>query len=161
MDNFLRKLVLLGLIILLGPVSYFPNVLLGGYLLGGSQRALDLLLRPLPVWLVYVSIILFPVTQGLAELPTYFAYVMSKFEAQGMRRWLAVSIPSLMLGFQHVGVPFLFNSRYLIWRGLMFIPFAFLAGIALNWRPRLMPYLVIIHVLMDMAFAVMLLNVAY
>jgi hypothetical protein len=154
-------LAILGLMIILGPVSYFPNVLLGGYLFGDPQRTLDLLIRPLPLWAVYASILLFPVTQGLAELPTYFAYVMPEFEAQGMPGWLALSIPSLMLGFQHIGVPFLFNAPYLLWRGLMFIPFAFLAGIVLRWRPRLFPYLAAIHVMMDMAFAAMLLNVAY
>ena len=43
----------------------------------------------------------------------------------------------------------------------MFVPFAFLVGIALMLRPRLMPYMVVVHVLMDMAFAIMFLNVAY
>ena len=154
-------LALLGLLIILGPVSYFPNVWLGGFLFGDPQRSLDLLVRPLPLWAAYAGLVLFPVTQGLAELSTYFAYVMPKFETQGMRRWLAVTIPSLLLGFQHIGVPFLFNSSYLIWRGLMFIPFAFLVGIVLRWRPRMLPYLAAIHVLMDMAFAAMYLGVAY
>jgi len=151
-------LVLLGVMIILGPVSYFPNVLLGGYLFGDPQRTLDLLVRPLPLWAAYASLILFPFTQGLAELPTYFAYVMPEFESQGMPGWLAVTVPSLVLGLQHIGVPFLFNAPYLLWRGLMFIPFAFLVGIVLRWRPRLLPYLAAIHVLMDMSFAAMLLK---
>jgi hypothetical protein len=86
---------------------------------------------------------------------------MPKLEAQGTTRWLAVSLASLMLAFQHIAIPFLFNSRYIVWRGLMFIPFAFLAGIVMRWRPRMLPYLAIIHVLMDMFFATMFLNVAY
>ncbi len=45
--------------------------------------------------------------------------------------------------------------------GLMFIPFAFPAGILMRWRSRLLPYLAIIHALMDMTFAAMLLGVAY
>lgn len=161
--EFLKNdlLALAGLMVLLGPVSYLPNIWLGGLLFGDPQRTLDLLIRPLPLWAVYASIILFPVTQGLAELATYFAYVMPRLESQGMRRWLAVTIPSLMLGFQHIGVPFLLNSSYLIWRGLMFIPFAFLAGIVMHWRPRLLPYLAIVHALLDMLFATMLLSVAY
>ena len=154
-------LALLGILVLLGPVAFLPNVWLGSLLFGDPQRTLDLLVRPLPLWAAYVSILLFPVTQGLAEIPTYFAYVMPKFESQGMRRWLAVSLASLMLAFQHIGVPFLFNARYLVWRGLMFVPFAFLVGIAMRWRPRLLPYLAIIHVLMDISFAAMLLGVAY
>lgn len=152
---------LAGLLVLLGPVSYLPNIWLGGLLFGDPQRALDFLLRPLPLWAVYTSIIFFPVTQGLAELATYFSYAMPKLESQGMPRWLAVSLASLFLSFQHIAVPLLFGTRYLIWRGLMFLPFAFLAGIVLRWRPRLLPYMAIIHVVMDMLFAAMLLNVAY
>jgi hypothetical protein len=112
------------------------------------------------MWAAYASILLFPLTQGLAEGPIYFAYVMPKLEMQGMSRWLAVSLASLMLAFQHIAVPFLFDTRYLLWHGLMFIPFAFLFGILIRWRPRLLPYLAIIHVLMDVSFAAMLLGVA-
>lgn len=154
-------LALAGLLVLLGPVSYLPNIWLGGLLFGDPQRTLDLMLRPLPLWAAYASIVLFPVTQGLAELPTYFMYSMPRLEAQGLSRWLAVSLASLMLAFQHIAIPFLFNTNFILWRGLMFIPFAFLAGIVLRWRPRLLPYMVIIHVLMDMFFATMLLSVAY
>jgi hypothetical protein len=35
-----------------------------------------------------------------------------------------------------------------------------LVALALAWRPRLMPYLVVVHTLMDMAFAAMFLSVA-
>lgn len=154
-------LALLGILIILGPVSYLPNIWLGRLLFGDPQATLDLLIRPLPLWAVYASIILFPVTQGIAELATYFSYVMPKLEMRGMHPWLAVAVPSLFLAFQHIGVPLLFDIRYLVWRGLMFIPFAFLAGIVIRWRPRLLPYLAVIHVLMDMTFAAMLLSVAY
>jgi hypothetical protein len=155
------SLVLLGTLFVLGPVSYLPNIWLGGLLFGDPQRTLDFILRPLPLWAVYASIILFPVTQGVAELATYFSYVMPELKLQGMQGWLAVSVPSLFLAFQHIGVPLLFDARYLAWRGLMFLPFAFLVGIIMHWRPRMLPYLAVIHVLMDMAFAIMLLSVAH
>jgi len=154
-------LVLVGILIILGPVAFLPNIWLGGLLFGDPQRSLDLMLRPLPLWAAYASIVLFPVTQGLAELATYFAYAMPRLESQGMARWLAVSFASLMLAFQHIGVPFLFDARYIVWRGLMFIPFAFLAGIVMRWRPRMLPYLAVVHMLMDATFAAMLLGMAY
>jgi hypothetical protein len=154
-------LALLGLLIVLGPVAFLPNVWLGGSLFGDAQIPLYMMLRPLPLWAAYASIILFPVTQGLAELATYFAYSMPRLESQEMARWLAVGIASLVLAFQHIGVPFLFDTRYMVWRGLMFIPFAFLVGIVMRWRPRMLPYLAIIHVLMDISFAAMLLGMAY
>lgn len=154
-------LALLGTLVLLGPVSFLPNVLLATWLFGDSQIALGLLVRPLPMWAAYAGLVLFPVTQGLVELATYFLFVMPRLESQGMARWQAVGLTSLVLGLQHIGVPFVLDGRYLIWRGLMFIPFAFLAGIVLRWRPSLLPYMAVIHVLMDAAFAMMLLTVAY
>lgn len=154
-------LVILGLFVIAGPVSYFPNPLLSTALFGDPQKVLPLLVRPLPLWVVYISIILFPMSQGLAELPTYFGYVMPRFESNGMRLWLAVTLPALMLGFQHIAVPLLFDMRYILWRGFMYIPFAFFVAIVLHWRPRFLPYMVIVHVLMDMSFVAMLLSAAY
>jgi hypothetical protein len=154
-------LIMLGLLIIAGPVSYFPNPMLSTALFGDPQKVLPFIVRPLPLWIVYASILLFPITQGLAELPTYFGYVMPRFESNGMRPWLAVTLPALMLAFQHIAVPLLFDMRYILWRGLMFIPFAFFVAIVLHWRPRFLPYMVIVHVLMDMSFAAMLLSEAY
>jgi hypothetical protein len=154
-------LVLFVLLIFLGPVSYLPNILLGRLLFDDPQQTLDLMIRPLPMWAVYASLLLFPVTQGLAELPTYFAYTMPKLEFQGVPAWLAVSLASLFLALQHIAVPFLFNFHFILWRALMFVPFALTVGIVLHWRSRLLPYMAIIHVLMDLSFAAMLLGVAY
>lgn len=154
-------LVMLGLVILAGPVSYLPNVWLGQALFGSPEATLELIVRPLPHWAVLLALVFFPIGQGLTELPTYFGYVMPRLQAQGMRRWLAVTLPALMLAFQHIAVPLLLDARFIAWRAFMFIPFAFLVGITLLWRPRLLPYLVVVHILMDLAFAIMFLNLAY
>ena len=153
-------LIVLGLLLIGGPLGYFPNPILSKALFGDSQRVLPLLIRPLPFWAVYASIILFPITQGLAELPTYFGYVMPRLETQGIRPWLAVSVPAVMLSLQHIAAPLLLNERFILWRGLMFLPFAFFMGIVLHWRPRLLPYMAIVHVLMDLSFVMMFLNSA-
>ena len=154
-------LALLGLTILTTPLTYLPNVWLGQALFGDSAATGDLFIRPIPFWAAYVAIIAFPIAQGLTEVPTYFGYVMPRFESQGMNKWLAISIPALMLGLQHIAMPFLFDGRFIAWRALMFIPFAFLIGIAFHWRPRLLPYFVVVHILMNMATIAMFLNVAY
>jgi hypothetical protein len=161
-ENLLRDiLIVLGLFIIGGPISYFPNPMLSKALFGDSQLVLPLLVRPLPLWAVYASIFLFPITQSLAELATYFGYVMPRLESQGLRPCLAVTIPALLLGLQHIAVPLLFDLRFIAWRGLMYLPFAVFVGIVLYWRPRLLPYMAIIHVLMDLSFAMMLLSAAY
>lgn len=154
-------LVMLGLTVLAAPLSYLPNVLLGTALFGSPETTLDLFVRPLPVWVVYAVIILFPIGQGLSELPTYFGFVSPRLASQGLNKWLAISIPAIMLSLQHIGAPLLFDGRFIAWRGLMFLPFAFLPAIALYFHPRLMPYFVVVHILMNMSFATMFLSAAY
>lgn len=154
-------LAILVVLIIAAPISLLPNTLLAKALFGDSQASLDLLIRPLPYWAAFISIIVFPVTQGLAEIPTYFSYVMPQFKKMGFTDIASVGLPAVLLGLQHVAVPFLFNTDFIIWRALMFLPFALLVGIVMKWRARLLPYLAIVHVLMDMSFAVMLLSVAY
>jgi hypothetical protein len=154
-------LVLLGLMLIIGPVSYFPNIILQGLLFEDPQITLDLLIRPLPYWAAYLGMILFAVTQGLVELPLYFAYVMPRLDGRRFPNLRPVILPALVLGIQHAAVPLLFDPRFITWRALMFVPFAFAAGILLHWRPRLLPYMAVIHFLMDLSFAAMLLSVAY
>lgn len=146
---------------IIGPLGYFPNILLANWLFGDSQSVLDLLVRPLPLWAVYASLILFPVAQGLIELPLYFAAVMPRLDSRRFPDLRPVILPALMLGLQHFAIPFVFDFRFILWRALMYIPFAFGVGILLHWRPRLLPYFATIHVLMDLSFASMLLAAAY
>jgi hypothetical protein len=154
-------LAFLGITVLAAPLSILPNIILGGWLFGDSNATLGLLVRPLPLWAVYTAIILFPLSQGMAEIATYFGYIMPSFKENGMPPWLAIPLPALMLGFQHIAVPLLFDLRFILWRGLMYIPFAFLIGIVMHGRPRMLPYFAIVHILMNLSFATMFLSVAY
>lgn len=159
-------LVMAGIFLLAGPVSLWPNSLLAGGLFGDPQAVTPFLFRPLPVWGVYLSAVMFSLSQGAVELPLYFAYVMPRLfgpsaSADVRPAWLALALSAGMLGLQHVAAPLLFDARYLVWRGLMFLPFAFFVGVVLRWRPRLLPYLAAVQVLMDFGTALMLLPVAY
>jgi hypothetical protein len=148
-------LLLLGLIILSAPVAFLPNILIATALYGNTTTPLHQFLLPLPMWAIIASIILFPATQGLAELATYFMYVMPRLSALTQRPWLAYVLASFFLGIQHSMVPLIFDGRFIAWRALMYIPFAFLMGIVLKWRPRMLPYLAIVHVLMDISAVMM------
>lgn len=154
-------LVLVALMFIAGPVGFFPNIWLGSALFRDPTESLTMLLHPLPVWAAYASIVFFPVTQGLVELPLYFMYVMPRLQAGGMARPAAIGLAALMLGLQHLAIPLMFDWRFIAWRAMMYLPFALLLGVVLNWRPRLLPYLAAIHVLMDLSFAMMLLPYAY
>ena len=154
-------LIFLGITILAVPIAMLPNIFLGLALFGDSMTSLNLLVGPLPFWAVYAAMVLFPITQGLVEIAVYFGVAMPRLEAQGLKPWLAVSIPALFLGLQHVFIPLLLDPRFMLWRGLMYLPFAFLLGIVLHWRPRLLPYLAILHVLLDIGAVALFLSSAY
>ena len=146
-------LALLLIFPVIGALGFLPNLLLGRWLFGDSLIALRMYIQPLPLWATIAAVFLFPVTQGLAELPTYFAYSMPRIESQTGNSWLAVGVAGFFLSIQHVFAPLVFDYRFILWRGLMFLPFALAIGILLKWRPRLMPHMALIHILMDFSLA--------
>ncbi len=151
-------LVMAGVLLISGPIAFLPNSMLSKAIFGDPQAGNNLFLQPLPLWAAWVTILLFPATQALAELPNYFAYVMPRLESQTGSKLLAIALPALLLGLQHLAAPLLLDGQFIVWRGLMFMPFAFLVGLVLYWRPRLLPYLVVVHFLMDLATAILLLT---
>ncbi len=142
----------LGLLILSIPAATLPNYFAAQWLFGDLQAVVPLFFRALPLWVILPTLVLFPLTIALAEIPTYFGYVMPRLEKQ-VGTWLAVLLAALALAAQHVTLPLVFDVRFILWRLLMFIPFALLLAIALRWRPRLMPYMVIVHGLLDLSAA--------
>ena len=46
-------------------------------------------------------------------------------------------------------VELILDGGYLLWRFGMFLPFALITGLALKFRPSLLPYFVVVHALMD------------
>ncbi|MBN2047710.1 MAG: hypothetical protein JW750_07710 [Anaerolineaceae bacterium] len=150
-------LFLLGFMVIAGPLGYLPNILSAKWLFGDPQIALDLLVRPLPAWGAIAAFLFFPLLQGLVEIPTYMLYVLPHLEKQGVRPWAAVSLASLFLAAQHIFAPFLPNLDFIMYRFVMFLPFAVLIALVMRSRPRLMPYIAVIHVLMDLSIAVMFL----
>ena len=47
-------------------------------------------------------------------------------------------------------LPLILDGRFILWRALMFLPFALFLGLALKIRPSLLPYLVVCHFLIDL-----------
>ena len=82
-------------------------------------------------------------------------YVQPRLERQGVRPWLAVALTGFFLSAQHMFIPFLPDPRFITYRLVMFLPFAVLIAVVMRWRPRLMPYFGIVHVLMNLSVAVM------
>lgn len=139
---------LLGFSLIGMPIAAAPREPLAAAIFGDSMIATKMLFQPLPAW-AFVLGFLFPLTIAFAELPTYFGYCMPRLESQLKNGWVAWLIASLFIAAQHMFLPFILNGGYLLWRFGMFLPFALVTGLALKFRPRLMPYFVIVHALMD------------
>lgn len=165
-DNlkFIRKdwwkdiLILVGVMAITVPISMYPNTIIANLLYGSTDITLHLFFRSLPYWVIALGFV-WSVTQGLVELPFYFAYIMPRIEKQLGNGWIAWALASLFLALQHITMPLIFDIKFIIWRFGMFLLFAFFIGFCLKFRPRLFPYVMIIHVLMDMGTVAMLISV--
>ncbi|MGI2336537.1 MAG: hypothetical protein ACRKGH_07860 [Dehalogenimonas sp.] len=147
--------VVFGFLLVAGPVVMLPNILLAQGLFGDQTTASSMMFQHLPTLAAGIAILIFPFSQGLAELPTYFGYIMPRLKRTTHNTLMAIALPSIMLGIQHIGVPLLFDWQFVIYRLFMFLPFAFMLGILLYWRPRLLPYMAIVHVVMNLSTAVL------
>ncbi|HSQ27067.1 MAG TPA: hypothetical protein VLM80_08070 [Anaerolineales bacterium] len=141
--------------VVLMPFAILPNIWLARMLFGSEEIASALMFRPLPQWARMVSL-LFPLTIAFAELPTYFGYAMPRIEKQLGNGWIAWVLASFFLALQHITLPLIFDWRFIIWRLGMFIPLAFLLGLSLKLRPRLFPYLMTMHALLDFTTVLMI-----
>jgi hypothetical protein len=137
------------LIVATAVLALVPNIGLAVLLWGDPTIAVDMLVRPLPLAAAWTLLLAFPIAIGLSELPVYFGYVLPR-----LRRLLGLRVPAILLtatvlSLQHVTLPLVLDWRFVAWRAFMFLPFALLLAVVLDKRPRLLPYLVIAHILLD------------
>lgn len=137
------------------PIAAAPMYILGSAIFGDRMIPVYMLFRPVPSWALVVGL-LFPLTIAFAELPTYFGYAMPRLFSKGESEtrpyaWLAFLVASLFLSLQHIFLPFYADWNYILWRGLMYLPFALYAGLMVKLRPNLLPYFAIVHALMDVS----------
>ena len=132
------------------PIAAAPMNILGTAIFGDPMIPTYMLFQPLPAW-AFVLSFLFPLTIAFAELPTYFGYVMPRLAGQLKNGWLAWLIASLTLAAQHMFLPLILDSRFILWRFGMYLPFALFAGLMIKLRPSLLPYYLIVHALIDIS----------
>jgi len=140
-----------------GPMAMLPNLLLGQALWGSSEPGGDLSFRALPVAAAALLVVTFPIVHAMAELPTYFGYVMPRLRPILGSPWHALLVAALVLSTQHVVLPLLFDWRFVAWRALMFLPFALWMGFVIHRRPTTLPYLVVGHALLDLSLPIIVL----
>jgi len=150
----------LGITLLVLPIiailAFIPNLVFASLLFPDPNQAVTILFQPLPAAVIYLLIVLIPISVALAELPTYFAYILPRLSALTGKKWLAVLATGFCLALQHIAVPLVFDWRFIAWRFLMFLPFALFLAWLLNKRPQMLPYLMIVHGLLDAQLPFML-----
>ncbi len=152
-------LIFLGLTLLCGPVVFGPNYLLTGWLWSDPETPFTMMFRPIDRWLAIILAVTFPVTITFAELATYFGYLMPRLKPGFRSGWPALLLPVLFLSLQHITLPFIPDLTFILYRAVVFLPFALLIGIAVYRRPSLFPYFAILHGIMDLGTAIMFLTI--
>ncbi|MCC7241181.1 MAG: hypothetical protein IT180_04595 [Acidobacteria bacterium] len=150
--------LLAGILLLTGPVALIPNLVLANVLFGHSDAALAMLVQPIPTWAAMIGLIAFPVTVALAELPACYGFVLPRLQEAWSDRWTALYVVVAGHAAQHVTLPLIFDVPFIAWRLLMFLPLAFLLGVAIQRRRPVLPYLMVAHGLLDAGAAYLVLE---
>lgn len=151
-------LLFLGLALITVPMVLLPSYYLNILIYGGSDHYADIMFQDISKPLAYFLLIAFPVTIAFAELPTYFGYLLPRIRERYPSKALAVLIPAFFLSIQHCTLPLVFERDFILYRGLVYLPFAITIGVAIHKRPSLLAYFAVFHGLLDAMTVVMLLD---
>lgn len=150
-------LIFAALALLSIPMVMLPGHFLSVLIWGDPNVPTGMMFGPVEKWLVYLLLVAFPVTIAMAELATYFRYIMPKLALHFKRKWLAVLLPVIFLSIQHCTLPFVPDFSFILYRALAFLPFAALIGVSIHYRPSLFIYFALLHGLLDFGTAMMFL----
>jgi len=150
--------IFLGLALVSVPIVFVPGYFLSIMIWGDPNVPTGMMFGPIEKWLVYILLVAFPVTIAFSELATYFVYLMPKLKKQLKVKWLAVLLPIIFLSIQHCTLPFIPDLNFILYRALVFLPFAILIGVSIYYRPSLFIYFAILHGIMDFGTTLMFLQ---
>ncbi len=150
-------LLILTLLIPSGAIGYLGVYLAGIWLYGNTPPAF--MFQSLPIWAAVFSVIFFPLSNALIETTTYFGYSFQRIAGLSHNQWLAWVLAATFLALQHIAIPLYLDLKYILWRFLSFLPFAFFAGYIYLRIRRLRPIMVL-HYLADLPLAVVTLVMA-
>jgi hypothetical protein len=141
------------------PIAIIPSLALSNLFWGNTEYYHQVLFQPVNQNLLYFLLLMYPVTTGIAELPTYFGYIMPRLKIHLKANWLVIAMPVIAFSIQHCTLPLVFEAKFILFRGIMYLLFALVFGIALYKRPSLLPWLTILQILIYFLPMLMLLNV--
>lgn len=148
------------LLIISVPIAIAPSLALSKLLWGNTEYYHQVLFQPIKHQLVYFLLLVYPITTGLAELTLYFGYIMPRLKNYIKLRWLVIILPVIAFSFQYCTLPLIFEAKFILFRGIMYLFFALIYGIALYKRPTLLPWLAILQMLIYILPMSMLLTIS-
>jgi len=122
------------------------------YLILGSFTPPDTMFQALPLWAAIIALIVFPISNGLVETPTYIGYALPRLQRMIPISWVAITLAGLALAFQHVALPLVADVPYMLWRFVSFIPLAIALGFIYTRTKKLLP-IAAAHSIMDLQLA--------
>jgi len=76
------------------------------------------LIEPIPLWLAVANLFVLPITTTLAEDGLYLGYAINRID----NKFAAILFPSFFYSAQHSFIPLIFNTQYMLYRFLSFLP---------------------------------------
>ncbi|WP_042461386.1 CPBP family glutamic-type intramembrane protease [Neobacillus dielmonensis] len=158
--NIKKNVIEILWLLLVGLAAGAIPLYLFSYLLLDSVIPPDTMFQELPVWAAVIALILFPITNGLVETPTYIGYALPRIKGKTGKLWPAILLAGTFLALQHIALPLVFDVPYMLWRFLSFVPLAMVLGFIFTKTNRLLP-IAIAHGLMDLQLVVQLLIMTF
>jgi len=115
--------------------------------------------QPLPIWAAIITLLLFPVTTALAEIPFYLGYCTTQIKRITNNEFLSIFYPLFFYALQHSFMPLIFDWQHITLGFLKFIPLLILLGIWYYKKKDLLP-IMIGHGLLDTAISIQILLVS-
>ena len=107
---------------------------------------------PIPLVLAIINFILLPLTVSFAEDGLYLGCGVNSFK----NKYLAILIPSFFYALQHSFIPVLFDTKYIIYRFICFLPLTIIFCIYYYKKKNPVPIMVG-HAIVEIASVVLIL----
>jgi hypothetical protein len=140
---------LAGIIVFAGIFATLPNIVIAIMLWDDTTTVNTILFPGIGIFFGVLGLLL-PITQALSEIPFYYGYCYRRLS--GKYRFTVIAG---FLTIQHVFLPLVIDRKYMLWRVLSFAIISVFYGVVYLARPKLRPYILISHGLLDFPVVIM------
>ena len=141
-----KQVVLVTLMILIVGMG---GMFLAGYICYGViPYGAPMMIAPIPKALALINLVLLPVTTALAEDGMYLGCGVNSIE----NKLAAILIPAFFFALQHCYIPTLFDSKYMLYRFISFLPLTIILCAYYHKKRNPLP-IMIGHAVIDLATA--------